>query len=104
MSADEHTCLLTIIAAPEIEDNLVDWLLERDDVHGFSTMRISGHGDNPGGLSVAEQVAGRRPRVVFQSGMPEQAARALIGDLRRDYQGSRLLYWLAPLLDFGRLD
>lgn len=97
-------CLLTLITAPEIEDHLIDWLLERDDMHGFSTLRIHGHGDHPAGLSVAEQVAGRRPRVMFQIRMPESSARVLIDDLRRDDRGSGLVYWLSPLMDSGRLD
>lgn len=106
MNGTENTpqSLLTLVAAPELEDALVDWLLERDDMYGFSTMRIHGHGDDPVGLSLAEQVAGRRPRIMFQTRMPEEAAGRLIDDLRRDHAGSGVVYWLAPLLDSGRLD
>lgn len=99
-----ETTLLTIVASPEIEDALVDWLLERDDVKGFSSSRISGHGDSPQSFTVAEQVAGRRPRVMFQSSMDTATVNAVVSGLREAFAGSGIRYWAVALSHFGRLD
>lgn len=99
-----ETILLTIIVAPEIEDALVDWLLERDDVPGFSSSRISGHGDSPKSFTVAEQVAGRRPRVMLQSCMDSATLDSVVSGLREAFAGSGMRYWAVPLSHFGRLD
>ena len=37
-------CLLVLIASPSIENAVVDWLLDRNDIPGFTSAPISGHG------------------------------------------------------------
>ena len=97
-------CLLNLIVTPQVEDALAEWLLERDDVPGFSSMPVAGHGSSEKSMSLAEQVAGRSRRVMFVTHVPSDTAQALLEDLRTAFAGSGLHYWVVPIADFGRLD
>jgi hypothetical protein len=97
-------CLLHLIVSPKIEDALAEWLLERDDVPGFSSAPVSGHGSSERSMTLAEQVAGRSRRVMFFMHVPQDAARRLLDDLRDTFRGSGLHYWVLPVVDFGHLD
>ncbi len=97
-------CLLNLIVTPQVEDALAEWLLERDDVPGFSSMPVAGHGSSENSMTLAEQVAGRSRRVMFVTHVPSDTAKALLDDLRAAFAGSGLHYWVVPISDFGRLD
>ncbi|MGB5737045.1 MAG: DUF3240 family protein [Thiohalocapsa sp.] len=97
-------CLLNLIVPPQVEDALAEWLLERDDVPGFSSMPVAGHGSSEKSMTLAEQVAGRSRRVMFVTHVPPETARALLDDLRTAFAASGLHYWVVPVADFGRLD
>ena len=97
-------CLLTLVIAPEIEDPLVDWLLERDDVPGFSSHPINGHGASEHAMSLGEQVAGRRRQVMFQVHLDVPVARSVVAALREAFSGSGLHYWITPLLEAGHVE
>jgi len=97
-------CLLNLIVTPQVEDALAEWLLERDDVPGFSSMPVAGHGSSEKSMTLAEQVAGRSRRVMFVTHVPADTAKALLDDLHRAFAGSGLHYWVVPISDFGRLD
>lgn len=99
-----NTCLLVLIVSPSVEHAMVDWLLENEAVNGFTSQPINGHGSSPHALTTAEQVAGRQRQVLFQLHLPETAARELVAALRRDFRGSGMHYWIAPLLEAGHLD
>lgn len=99
---NEH-CLLTLVAAPAIEDALVDWLLAWPGLSGFTSTPVSGHGSSPHSMSVAEQVAGRRRQVLFQCHLSRDQAVDLVAGLQRDFSGSGLHYWLVPIIDAGHL-
>jgi hypothetical protein len=96
-------CLLVLVAAPELEEPLIDWLLEREDVPGFGTQCIAGHGASPASLTFAEQVVGRRPRLRVEIALARDTVDAVVDALRRQFGGSGLHYWLLPLLDAGRV-
>jgi hypothetical protein len=96
--------LLTLIIAPEIEDPLVDWLLDRDDVPGFSSHPINGHGASEHAMSLGEQVAGRRRQVMFQLHLDTAVARILVAELREAFAGSGLHFWITPLVEAGHID
>jgi len=97
-------CLLNLIVSPQIEDAVVEWLLERDDVPGFSSLLVSGHGSSEHSMTLAEQVAGRSRRVMFLIQLSYDTAGAVLADLRKSFRGSGLHYWLMPVLEAGRLD
>lgn len=92
--------LLILVAAPSLEEPLVDWLLEQEELPTFTSIPISGHGGT-GPLSVAEQVAGRRRQVMFHVLVDAASARALTEDLRVRFPGSGIRYWITPVLGEG---
>ncbi|NJD07787.1 MAG: DUF3240 domain-containing protein [Methylococcaceae bacterium] len=95
--------LLTLTIAPAIEENLVDWLLENQGQIGFSSFPVNGHSSHPEDLSLAEQVAGRQKQVRFQIHLDTERVSTLLSQLRRDFAGAGLHYWVSPVLDSGRI-
>ena len=102
--APDQEVLLVLIATPGVEDALVDWLLARDELSGFTTQRLEGHSAAHQHLSVAEQVAGRKRQVMFHLHAPYRTARALVEALRREFAGAGLHHWLMPVLGAGNLE
>ena len=95
--------LLTLTVAPAIEESLVDWLLENQGQVGFTSFPVNGHSSQPEGLSLAEQVAGRQKQVRFQIHLDAERVPTLLTQLRRDFAGAGLYYWVSPVLDTGRI-
>ncbi len=95
--------LVSIVVAPSVEDNMVDWLLARDEVSGFTSMPVSGHGSSAHSMSLAEQVAGRQRKILFQTHLPEPQALALVEGLKREFKNCGIHYWLVPLVAGGHL-
>ena len=100
----ESLSLISIVVSTAIEDTLVDWLLERDEVTGFTSLPINGHGSSVHSLSLREQVAGSKKQILFQIYLPAQQARLIIESLKQDFTGSGLHYWVVPVEDAGRLE
>lgn len=96
-------CLLTLTIAPAIEENLVDWLLENYGQVGFSSFPVNGHSNSAEGLSLAEQVAGRQKQIRFQIYLASERVPAVLEQLRRDFFGVGLHYWVSPVLETGRI-
>lgn len=99
-----NECLLVLIITPSIENALVEWLLERDDVDGFSNIAISGHGASAHALTTAEQVAGRSRQVMFSMHLSEPVANQLIAAARSAFRGSGMHYWITPVLATGHIE
>lgn len=96
-------CLLVLIASPQLEEPLVDWLLTRECPQGFSSAHVNGHATDPEHMSIAEQVRGSRRQVQFQIQTDRETARGCITDLKRDFAGAGLHYWILPLVEGGHL-
>jgi hypothetical protein len=96
-------CLLNLIVPPGVEGALSEWLLEREDVPGFSSMPVAGHGSSEHSMTLAEQVAGRSRRVLFLIALPQETAQAMLADLRAAFGASGLHYWMLPVIESGRL-
>lgn len=103
-TAEHEEVLLTLIVAPTIENALADWLLEREDIKGFTSVPVSGHGASIHSMTAAEQVAGRIGQVMFQLHLAEPVARLLVDACRQSFSGSGVHYWITPLIQAGRLD
>ena len=99
-----ENCLLNLVVSPEIEDSITDWLLEREQVGGFSSHVIAGHGSSEKSMSLAEQVAGRRRQVLFHAHLSCIDATELLDALKVDFYGSGMHYWLVPVIESGHLD
>ena len=98
-----HQCLLMIFAPPSVEDTVVDWLLEHDEIQGFSSAEAYGHGVRPSGMSLLEQVAGRQRRVQFMIHTSNEIAQHLVGDLREKFTGAGLHFFIVPVMEAGRV-
>ncbi|NEX22552.1 DUF3240 domain-containing protein [Thiorhodococcus mannitoliphagus] len=96
--------LIYLIVPPAAEDVVAEWLLERDDVPGFTSTPVSGHGSSERSMTLAEQVAGRSRRVMFFIHLPTPVAASVLAALREEFSGSGIHYWLVPVLEFGRLE
>ncbi len=97
-------CLLNLVVTPAIEDEVSDWLLAREDVSGFSSYLIAGHGSSEHAMSLAEQVAGRRRQVLFQTHLPREVADEIIAAVRNEFSGSGMHFWLLPVLASGHVE
>jgi len=99
MNASEY--LVTLNIPPSLEEMLVDQLLLLESEHGFSSFQVYAHHHDNKGLSLAEQVTGRQKRTRFQMYVPEQELPHLIAQLRHDFKGSGIQYWVMPVIDNG---
>jgi hypothetical protein len=100
---DQTQSLLSLVVAPEIEDSIVDWLMQRPEVVGFSSYPISGHGSSLHAMTTLEQVAGRQRKIMFQIGLPEADVQRLLDGLWGNFKGADLHYWQVPLQAHGNL-
>lgn len=92
--------LLTIIAPPAIEEELIDWLLMQEDITGFTSQIANGHGAGHA-MSLAEQVTGRRRQITFAIELKKESADKIIAQLKLNFSGSGLHYWLIQLPQSG---
>lgn len=95
--------LLVLITPPDLEEPLVDWLLARTEISGFTGLPAYGHNRDHGGYSLLEQVSGRQRRAIFQVRTGADTAQSLLAALRAELPGAGLHYWVLPLLEAGRL-
>lgn len=93
--------LLSIIAPPELEDLIVDWLLEQSYVQGFSSYQINGHGVRPDKLSLAEQVTSRQRKVKFEVNGTAEQIRDAVSSLQNDFGHCDIYYWQIAVIDSG---
>ena len=94
--------LLTIIAPPTMEEELIDWLLIQDNITGFTSQASNGHGSGHE-MSLAEQVTGRRRRITFWVELEKKLAESTLAELKQTFSGSGLHYWLLPLAESGSI-
>ncbi|MDD5320872.1 MAG: DUF3240 family protein [Methylococcales bacterium] len=99
MSSKEY--LVTLNIPPSLEEMMVDSLLMLEAEHGFSSFPVNAHHHVNKGLSLAEQVTGRQKRIRFQMYVPEQELPAFLEQLRQDFSGSGIQYWVLPVIEKG---
>jgi hypothetical protein len=93
--------LVTLNIPPSLEEMMVDSLLMLETEHGFSSFQVNAHHHDNKGLSLAEQVTGRQKRVRFQMYVPVQELPALLAQLRQEFSGSGIQYWVLPVIENG---
>lgn len=93
--------LVTLNIPPSLEEMMVDSLLMLETEHGFSSFPVSAHHYDNKGLSLAEQVTGRQKRIRFQMYVPVQELPALLAQLRQEFAGSGIQYWVLPVIENG---
>lgn len=93
--------LLVINLPPELEEDMVDYLMPQQAVGGFTSYRTRGHGDHSN-MSLAEQVSGRRKRLQFEIIMEESAVPELVAALEENV-GKDIRYWQQAISNIGRV-
>ena len=93
--------LVTLNIPPSLEEMMVDSLLMLETEHGFSSFPVYAHHYDNKGLSLAEQVAGRQKRIRFQMYIPVQELPAFLAQLRQEFSGSGIQYWVLPVIENG---
>ena len=100
----EPVCL-TLIAARKVRGELFDYLSEqRDLVSGFTASDGAGHGPAVQLQTAAEQVKGHANEVLVRTILERQDAARLLARLKTAFAGTRLVYWIVPVMDFGVID
>ncbi len=97
----EPVCLM-LIAARSLREELFDYLSEqRDLVSGFNASDDAGHGPAVRLRSTAEQVKGHADEVLVRIILERQDAAQLLARIRTAFAGTRLVYWIMPVTEFG---
>jgi hypothetical protein len=101
MSKAGFVCL-TLIGGRSLRDELFDYLSEqRDLVSGFTASDVAGHGPNVRLQTSAERVMGRADEFMVRTILQVQEAAQLLERLKTDFAGSRIVYWIMPVSEFG---
>ncbi|WP_340123463.1 DUF3240 family protein [Methylobacter svalbardensis] len=99
MNSKEY--LVTLNVPVSLEEAVVDCLLMAESEHGFSSFPVNSHDHKNEGLSLAEQVTGRQKKVRFQMYVPQQGLAQLLAQLRAEFSGSGIQYWVLPVIENG---
>jgi len=100
----EFVCL-TLIAALSLRDELFDYLGEqRDLISGFTASDAAGHGPDVRLQTPAEQVKGHADELMVRIILQAQDAAQLLERLKTAFAGSRMVYWIMPVSQFGVID
>jgi len=95
--------LLTLICPPSLERPVSNWLLEHENVSGFTSTQAYGHGSDPDTLNLIEQVEGRKKQILFQMHLTLEMVNIVINDLKQDFKGTDIHYWSTPIITTGNL-
>ncbi len=85
--------VLTLIAPKAIEEDLVDFFLDSEHQHGFTSLKVDGHSSHHADMTLIEQVTGRKQQAKFQILLSESEAREVCKRLEREFAGSGMKYW-----------
>lgn len=94
--------LLVLNTKPELEEDLVDYLLSLSCVHGFTSYPVRGHGHHDN-LSIAEQVSGRRKRLQVELVVADADVDTILQGLA-DNVGRDIAWWQQTISASGSLD
>ncbi len=97
----QELCLLVLNTSPVLEEALVDYLLLQEQVTGFSSHAVYGHGQHTG-LTVAEQVTGKRKRMQYEMVVKRADVPTILAALASEV-GRDIVYWEQPVSSYGRV-
>jgi hypothetical protein len=93
--------LLVLNINPELEEDLIDFLLASASISGFTSYHVHGHGAFPN-MSLSEQVSGRRKRIQVEAMLDKESIPDLLGRLKSEV-GNDIFYWEQPVSGIGRI-
>jgi|APFre7841882724_1041349.scaffolds.fasta_scaffold14370_2 hypothetical protein len=100
---DEPRLLLSLTVPPNLEEAIIDWLLSSESRSGFSSFPVNGHSSEARGLTLAEQVSGRKRNIRFEICRPKPEVDTLLEKLRQDFPKTGISYWVTPAENFGHV-
>jgi uncharacterized protein DUF3240 len=103
MSA-EHVCM-TLIAPSSLREELFDYFSEQKDLlSGFTASEAAGHGPDVRLQTSAERVKGHADEIMVRTVLEARHAAELLERIRGTFAGSRLVYWITPVSEFGVIE
>lgn len=100
----EFVCV-TLIVGRSLRDELFDYLSEqRDLVSGFTASDAAGHGPDVRLQTPAERVKGHADELIVRTILQAEDAAQLLERLKAAFAGSRIVYWIMPVSEFGAID
>ncbi len=94
----------TLVFPPALEQRIVALLLERDErLPGFTILGGDGHGADFASATVRERVRGSVGRRLLTVVLPAVAVAPLVEELRAALPDPHVIWWIEPVLAFGRL-
>jgi hypothetical protein len=99
MSSDY--CLLQLFVLPTLEDAVIDWLLQHRPDLAFTSAGVAAHTGQAEGLSMMEQVSGRKRQRCFSVMVPAPQSPALVEQLQTAFARSGIRYQIIPLIGQG---
>ena len=102
--SDRPVCL-TLIVPRQLREEVFDYLIEQTDlVSGFTAAHGAGHGAEVRLQTAAERVKGHADQTAVQMILAERNAAGLLDRLRASFAGTKLVYWMMPVTEFGTID
>lgn len=97
-------CLFNLAIPEALEDEVLDALMALPDLAtGFTLVRGHGMGTHVELATALERVQGRARRVLLQIALPQSELDRLLCALKDRLRDAALVYWVLPLVAFGRL-
>ena len=101
---DQLVCL-TLVTARSLRQELFDYLTEQSDLtSGFTASDVAGHGPDVRLHTPAEQVKGHADELMVRIILQARDAAQLLERLKTAFAGSRMVYWIMPVSEFGAID
>lgn len=98
MTDSDIRCVLALVTVPHaLEEVVIDTLLSHEATSAFTSVAAHGHGTDHAGLSLAEQVSGRRKQIQFQIELAESDVPGLLAALLEAIPGGDCHCCLLPL-------
>ncbi|MHB1123179.1 MAG: DUF3240 family protein [Ramlibacter sp.] len=104
MSDANRKLCLTLLAAPSVEEKLLDVLLDAVGEEVFTSVPTFSHGTSHGRFSNVEQVLGRSAAVQVQILVSEEEMNDLLRRLSEEFRGTGLRYWASALAAEGEIE
>lgn len=94
---------LTILCPPPLTEQVLDTLLTMPEILFFTSSPASAHGLDHSVLNATEQVLGLAKMTRIDALLVHAVRDQVLAQLRIGLSGSRLKYWIAPVIEAGDL-
>lgn len=94
---------LTLLCPPAVEEKLLDLLLMSPEATVFTSTVTAAHGLALSSLNQAEQVLGRATSTQVQVILAASSKTSLFADIREQFAGAGLRYWVTPVTEAGEI-